>query len=101
MRRTRSGAFGLDGALSGEALADDAAAAALIPIDRVPLPMESVTLDDRDALSFRHGRPLMLAGARVTEDIERLAVRDEAGRLLGLARLEAGLLIAEAVLLPM
>ena len=64
------------------------ARAALVPIDNVPLPMESVTLDERDALSFRHGRAVALAGA----DIERLAVRDAAGHLLGLARREASLL---------
>ena len=97
LRRTRSGTFGLASAVSADPLEPDAASAALVPIDHVPLPMENVTLDERDALSFRHGRAIQLAG----QDIDRLAVRDVAGRLLGLARREAGALNAEAVLLPL
>jgi tRNA pseudouridine55 synthase len=96
LRRTRSGSFTLEGALKAGDLTRESAPSALIPIDAVPLPMDSVTLGESDALGFRHGRAIALPGA----DVERLAVRDESGRLLGIGRRHEGHVRAGAVLAP-
>jgi tRNA pseudouridine55 synthase len=98
LRRTRSGAFDVAGALPWEALDADASSRVLA-IDDVPLDLPARQLDARDALSFRHGRTVALGDAGAARGDEWV-VRDEAGSLLGVARLADGFLRPACVLLP-
>lgn len=94
LRRVRSGSFGLEGAVPGDELGRDRALEALVPMDAVPLPVPDVVLAAGDLAAFAHGR--RVASASCAD--ERVAVRDGAGRLVGIARREGSEIVPEIVL---
>jgi len=58
LRRTASGAFSIDGALSTDELTAEAIAEHLIPLDRACAGLRRVELTDEGVVHARHGRPL-------------------------------------------
>jgi len=93
LRRTSSGEFGIEQALSVGPGRDDGPAhedalASLIPLERVPLPLPDARLVGAEALTdFLHGRAIAEQGWSSTGTGEELAVRTADGRLAGVARL--------------
>lgn len=87
LRRTRSGEFRLDGALSFEALQDRARVAErLIPLARVLESFPAVTVTERGRAHVSHGRELGPEDvATPVEPVEWTRLLDETGALLALA----------------
>lgn len=92
LRRTVIGGFDLAEAWTLdrlEALPDGALETALLPVDRLVVAFEAVTLDDTAAGRFRHGQAVSLAG----QPAGPRRVYGHSGRFLGLGELaEGGLL---------
>ncbi len=89
LRRTQAGAFALADALSWEVLArgGEAAAAGLLPIDRLLPNLPAVVLSADDAARVRHGQTVQAAGpAGALSGPVRLL--DEDARLIGIAEAE-------------
>jgi tRNA pseudouridine55 synthase len=100
LRRTRSGPFGIAGALEGDVLARAAAGDAdargevrsrLLDLSRACVGMPRVTLEARGVEHARHGRPIdraLGAGADVLGlEVEPVALLDDAGALVAVAAL--------------
>jgi tRNA pseudouridine55 synthase len=89
LRRTRSGAFTLERAITLASLQADAASAAgwVIPLDDLLPDLPAVTVEDAALLRVGHGRDLEPAHYRplVPVDADWVRLRDGAGRLLALA----------------
>lgn len=89
LRRTRSGAFGLDVAVSLELLQTDGAALAgrVVPVDDLLPELPAVTVADAALARVGHGRDLEPAhyAPSVPADVQWVRLRDGAGRLLALA----------------
>lgn len=102
LRRTESGAFGVDRAVAmdvveaaarGDASAREALARAVIPVARAAaLVLPSVTLTSRGAEDARHGRPVERAGCTEGTAFDALAPEapaalfDEGGHLVAVGR---------------
>lgn len=87
LRRTRSGGFGLDGAVTWDELAA-VSRQRLIPLSEVLLELPAVLVDDAGLAALRHGRDLdrsRVASGFPDEPPERLRVLDGSGRLVALA----------------
>ena len=87
LRRTRSGDFGLDGAVDGAAPAPGWERS-LLPMGALLPGLPAVEVGPEGAAALRHGRDLtarLLASAFPPEPRERFRVLDEAGLLLALA----------------
>ena len=87
LRRTRSGGFGLDGAVTWDELAA-VSLQRLIPLSEVLLELPAVLVDDAGLAALRHGRDLdraRVASGFPDEPPERLRVLDGSGRLVALA----------------
>ncbi|WP_070106516.1 tRNA pseudouridine(55) synthase TruB [Burkholderia plantarii] len=102
LRRTGVGALTLEHAVTLDALSDAEAAERdgwLQPVDALLSTFPPVRLDADEAKRFRHGQRLRLAAAPETgaddEAGARVRVYDEAGQLLGVARLLDGVLAPE------
>jgi tRNA pseudouridine55 synthase len=99
LRRLRSGAFGLEGAVSG-ALLERAAAgdepakaelrASLRPLAAACEGMPRVTLDARGVEDARHGRPIRASAVALEEGAEPVALLDPEGRLVAVGKRERG-----------
>ena len=106
LRRTSSGEFRVEDALSVGPARDDGptnedALASLIPLERVPLPLPDAHLVGVDSLAdFIHGRAVVAEGWSRSGEGDELAVRTADGRLAGIARLaDDGSLAPSVVLL--
>ncbi len=100
LRRTGVGALTLEHAVTLDALSDAEASerdAWLQPVDALLSTFARVTLDADEAKRFRHGQRLRIAAALATgiEEGARVRVYDDTGRLLGVARLNDGVLAPE------
>ncbi len=86
LRRTQAGAFGLNDALTWEALVAGGAAAraAVLPIDRLLPDVPSVTLTPADAARVRHGQTVQ-AGLPPGTAGPAIRLLGEDGRLIGMA----------------
>jgi tRNA pseudouridine55 synthase len=87
LRRTRVGAFTAEGALTPEADADTARAR-LLPVAAAVAELPRLTVGAAPAGRLRHGNAVLLAGP--LPEADEVAVFDEAGGLLAVARVEAG-----------
>jgi tRNA pseudouridine55 synthase len=100
LRRTRSGAFDLQGAVPGDDLA--AAATSLLPLSALLLDLPAVRVGEAGRAHLVHGRELTKDVVREgfpERPVDRVRVLDEAGDLLALA-VPRGLLPAEPGGLP-
>lgn len=94
LRRTRSGAFGLEGAVSHELIVkakeDDAARATLeghlLDLAAACSGMPQVTLDARAIEDARHGRPVRVDVSHLALDAAPVALLDDAGALVAVGR---------------
>lgn len=94
LRRVAAGPFRIVEAVPLDGLDPARAAAALVPLDRIPLPLPEARLDSAEqAAAFAHGRAARVACA-AGEGAE-VAVRDPHGALAGV-----GLAAAEGLVLP-
>ena len=88
LRRTRSGAFGLEHAVPGDAL-DATARDHLLPLRDCLLEWPAVTVNEEGKRALRHGRDLsrglVASGVPEAEPAEWLRVLDEQGDLVALA----------------
>jgi tRNA pseudouridine55 synthase len=90
LRRTRSGMFGLDAAVTMERLAQAAeqgqAPALLLPMDRAVAGWPAVTLDDAAARRVRNGRTLVLTADLAPRETGLVRVYDGDRNLIAIAR---------------
>jgi tRNA pseudouridine55 synthase len=87
LRRTRSGSFGLDQAVPGDAL-DAAAADALVPLSRLLPDVAAVRVGERGRTLVSHGRdlgPEAVDGAFPDASAPLVRVLDGSGELIALA----------------
>lgn len=98
LRRVRSGRLRVEDAVPGQDLSDRAAAA-LIPLDDVPLPMPDARCGDEGALrSFLHGAATPERAWRLEGGGDLVACRSPEGNLLGIARRADGEIRPDVVL---
>ncbi len=90
LRRVRSGEFGLDRAVTLDALqAEGFDPAALIPLEGVLLDLPSAVLTDRGRRLAGHGNllsPEDFSGPPAAAEVERIRLLDAAGALVGIAK---------------
>jgi len=90
LRRTRTGGFGLAGALTLEALAEipeDRRSACLLPPESLVEALPVLALDGEGTVALGHGRsPALAPGLAWPEPGQTVRVHDPAGRFLGLAQ---------------
>ncbi len=99
LRRTRSGSLRVEDALGGDALDRDAARAALIPIDRMPLALPRMRLDSETAVAdILHGRQTSVTTDPSMPADADIAIEDPSGVLLGIGRVADGRLRPTTVL---
>lgn len=97
MVRTRTGAFGVEGAQTLEELsalaAEDALEGALVPMDDAVAHLPAVDLSDQNVSDVLHGHPVPVwkAGRTLADDTP-VRLRSRRGALIALARVEQGLL---------
>ena len=97
LRRTRSGALGVEHAVPAAEL-EERAAEALIPLDAVPLPLPSLTCSTEQAeRAFRHGGASPLASWEGSAAAQA-ACRTPSGELLGVADVIDGEIRPDVVL---
>lgn len=100
LRRTRSGELRVDDAIALDALAERGAAA-VVPLDDMPLPVPSVTcLDDAADAGFRHGRASPRDAWSGALGAGEVACRSAGGNLLGIGSVADGVLRPGVVLAP-
>lgn len=86
LRRTRSGSFGLEGAVPGDDMSD--AREQLVPLDHLLLELPAVRVGDEGRQRVQHGRDLDEKSTEKgfpTDPVEWMRVLDDSGALVALA----------------
>lgn len=101
LERTRSGGFSIDRALTLNGLQVMMTAGtveqAITPIDNALAAFPAVAISDEDAERVLHGNRISCPASIANDVIDRVRLHSLAGRLLGLARIDAGVLKPDLV----